>query len=230
MAKSKIHPLWYSEFIPVLFFVSSIFAGLSMVIFEGSISHKVFAHRLSPNFNHKTYDDIVLGLAKICAGVMFVYFFLEILVFIHEHHWSYLNTSWGYWYLFEIIGFVLIPFGLFTHAVKFKNVGVVKWAAGITLIGIVLNRLNVSVITYNWTSLAHYVPTWMEIEVTLMVIAIELIVLRWIVSRMPILGELPAWAKEQDDEKAPLEKDRIKKVYLVEEKEKEIEEWKVSNT
>ncbi len=38
MAKEKIHPLWYSEFIPVLFFVSSIFAGLSMVIFEGSIS------------------------------------------------------------------------------------------------------------------------------------------------------------------------------------------------
>jgi Ni/Fe-hydrogenase subunit HybB-like protein len=35
MAKDKIHPLWYSEFIPVLFFVSSIFAGLSMVIFEG---------------------------------------------------------------------------------------------------------------------------------------------------------------------------------------------------
>ncbi len=38
MAKEKIHPLWYSEFIPILFFVSSIFAGLSMVIFEGSIS------------------------------------------------------------------------------------------------------------------------------------------------------------------------------------------------
>ncbi|HET6558825.1 MAG TPA: NrfD/PsrC family molybdoenzyme membrane anchor subunit, partial [Prolixibacteraceae bacterium] len=31
MAKDKIHPLWYSEFIPMLFFVSSIFAGLSMV-------------------------------------------------------------------------------------------------------------------------------------------------------------------------------------------------------
>ena len=33
MAKEKIHPLWYSQFIPILFFVSSIFAGLSMVIF-----------------------------------------------------------------------------------------------------------------------------------------------------------------------------------------------------
>ncbi len=41
MAKSKIHPLWYTEFMPVLFFVSSIFAGLSMVIVEGTIRHRV---------------------------------------------------------------------------------------------------------------------------------------------------------------------------------------------
>jgi Ni/Fe-hydrogenase subunit HybB-like protein len=34
MAKDKIHPLWYSEFIPIMFLVSSVFAGLSMVIFE----------------------------------------------------------------------------------------------------------------------------------------------------------------------------------------------------
>ena len=42
MAKAKIHPLWYSEFIPILFFVSSIAAGLSMIIVEGTISHRVF--------------------------------------------------------------------------------------------------------------------------------------------------------------------------------------------
>ena len=42
MAKPKIHPLWYSEFLPLLFFISSIYAGLSMIIFEGTISHKVF--------------------------------------------------------------------------------------------------------------------------------------------------------------------------------------------
>ncbi len=52
MAKEKIHPLWYSEFIPIMFFVSSIFAGLSMVIFEGSISHKVFASQISGPNHH----------------------------------------------------------------------------------------------------------------------------------------------------------------------------------
>jgi formate-dependent nitrite reductase membrane component NrfD len=40
MAKPKIHPLWYTEFIPILFFVSSIFGGLSMVILEGTLTHR----------------------------------------------------------------------------------------------------------------------------------------------------------------------------------------------
>lgn len=228
MAKSKIHPLWYSEFIPVLFFVSSTFAGLSMVIFEGSISHKVFKHRLSTKIK-SSHDDIVLGMAKICAGAMFVYFFLKVLVFIHEHHWSYLNTTWGYWFLVEIIGFVLIPFRLFTHAVKYKNIAVVKIASGMTLIGIVLNRLNTSVIAYNWQVVERYIPTWMEIEVTLAVICAELIVLRWIVTRMPILSDPPSWAREEKE-------DSIRKIYLVKETEtindnkEEKEKWKVSST
>jgi len=227
MAKSKIHPLWYSEFIPILFFVSSIFAGLSMVIFEGSISHKVFRHRLSAEIK-SSHNDIVLGLAKICAGTMFVYFFLLIIVFIHEHNWSYLNTAWGYWFLLEIIGFVLIPLRLYTHAVKYGNMKAVKIASALTLLGIVLNRLNVSVIAYNWHAVERYIPTWMEVEVTLMVICVELIVLRWIVNRMPILSDPPLWAKVDKE-------DKIRKIYLVkepvktEENEKEMEEWKISS-
>jgi len=227
MAKSKIHPLWYSEFIPILFFVSSIFAGLSMVIFEGSISHKVFRHRLGREVKN-SHEDIVLGLAKICAGAMFVYFFLQVLVFIHENHWAYLNTGWGYWFLVEIIGFVLIPFRLYTQAVRYKNIAVVKVAAALTLIGIVLNRLNTSVIAYNWQVAERYVPTWMEIVVTLMVIFVELIVLRWIVNRMPILSDPPLWARKHRD-------DQIRKIYLVKETEnadeqtEEKEAWKVTS-
>ncbi len=226
MAKGKIHPLWYSEFIPILFFVSSIFAGLSMVILEGSISHKLFKHRLSSEIKN-SHDDIVLGLAKICAGALFVYFFLKVLVFIHEHNWQYLNTTWGYWFLLEIVGFVLIPLRLYTHAVKYENVKAVKLASILTLVGILLNRLNTSVIAYNWQVAERYVPTWMEIEITLTVILVEIIVLRWIILRMPILSDSPAWAK-------PESKDKIKKIYLVKEdktieNEKEHEEWKVSS-
>ena len=63
MAREKIHPLWYSEFIPILFFVSSIFAGLSMVIFEGSISQRVFSDQISEK-DHMAHDGIIHGLSK----------------------------------------------------------------------------------------------------------------------------------------------------------------------
>jgi len=227
MAKSKIHPLWYSEFIPILFFVSSIFAGLSMVILEGSISHKVFRHRMSDTLK-SSHNDIVLGLAKICAGAMFVYFFLKALVFIHENNWTHINTPWGYWFLVEMVVFVLIPLRLYTHAVKYKNIAVVKMASILTLVGILLNRLNTSVIAYNWQVAERYIPTWMEIEVTLTVVVVEILVLRWIVNRLPILGDPPMWAR--------IEKKRsFREIFLVKETKetsennKEMEEWKVSS-
>ena len=215
MAKNKIHPLWYSEFIPILFFVSSIFAGLSMVIFEGSISHKVFRHRLSKEA-HEKHDDIVIGLARICAGTMFIYFFLKVLVFLHGQQWSYLNTGWGYWFLLEIIGFVVVPWRLYTQAVRYRNISLIKIASVITLVGIILNRLNVSVIAFKWYAPQHYIPHWMEIWITLTVVFAELIVLRWIVNRMPILSDPPEWARKKKKQTK-----EIKYIPLEEEKE----EW-----
>ena len=114
MAKGKVHPLWYTEFIPVLFFVSSIFAGLSMVIFEGTISHRVFSDQIDHE-DHAAYDDILVGLSQGCAVSMFVYFFAHILIFTHGSHWALLNTPMGYWYLTEMVGLVAIPSSCFSR-------------------------------------------------------------------------------------------------------------------
>jgi Ni/Fe-hydrogenase subunit HybB-like protein len=197
MAESKIHPLWYTEFIPVLFLVSSVFAGLSMVIVEGSISHKVFASRVGKDLHHR-HDDITIGLGKICAGAMFVYFFLKVLVVIHGQQWGLLLTGWGAWFLVEVIGFVLVPLNLFYRAVKEDNAKLVKVAASLTLVGVILNRLNISVIAFNWFAENHYVPHWAEYWVTATIICLEIWALRWIVNRMPVLGDPPAWARDMD--------------------------------
>lgn len=197
MAKDKIHPLWYSEFIPVMFFVSSIFAGLSMVIFEGSISNKVFAWQISKK-HHNEEKSILRDLAKICAGVMFAYFFLNILVFIHGRHWDLINTPMGYWYLLEMFGFVALPMVLFFIAYRRNNQLLIRIAAIVTMLGVILNRLNVSVIGFNWNLPNHYVPSWMEFVVTLAVIFTEIWIFRWIVTRMPVLRDSPAWAKTAD--------------------------------
>jgi Ni/Fe-hydrogenase subunit HybB-like protein len=196
MAKVKIHPLWYSEFIPVLFLVSSVFAGLSMVILEGSISHKVFSDQISKK-NHAAHNGILHKLSAICAFAMFAYLFLQILNFIHNKNWNLINTPMGYWFLFEMIGFVLIPMLLFFYSYRKINILTIRIAAVITMLGIILNRLNVTVIGFRWDAAVHYVPSWMDFVVTLTIIFIEIWIFRWIINRMPVLRESPDWAKNE---------------------------------
>ncbi len=197
MAKGKVHPLWYTEFIPVLFFVSSIFAGLSMVIFEGSISHQVFSDQIDHE-DHAAYDDIIVGLSKGCAVAMFVYFFAQVLIFIHGWHWALLNTPMGYWYLTEMIGLVAIPCFLFFQGVRYRNLLLIRTAAILAMIGIIINRLNISIIAFKWwiPFSERYFPSWMEIVITLAIILTEVWVFRWIANRMPVFGKSPAWAAE----------------------------------
>jgi len=186
LVRDKIHPLWYSEFIPLLFLVSSVFAGLSMVIVEGSITHRVFHHRAGARLR-ATHDDIVFGLARISMGVMLVYLFMQVLVFVHGQRAPFLATGWGAWYLLELVGFVAVPALLYAFGLQRRRLPTVRLAAVMTLIGIVLNRLNVSVIAFKWYAAVRYVPSWMEIVVTLGVISAELWVFRWVVNRMPVL-------------------------------------------
>ena len=187
MAKPKVHPLWWSQFTPVLFFVSSIYAGLSMIIVEGTISHKAFSHLIAPK-NHHTFDDIVFGLAKGAAITMFVYYVFKALLFIHDKQWDLINTVWGYWYLVEVIGFVLIPAFMFAFGHRHRSLNIIKIAAILALLGIVLNRLNVSIIVFRWYEAVRYYPSWQEIVVTLMVICAEIWLFRWVVNRMPVFS------------------------------------------
>lgn len=194
MAKDKIHPLWYNSYLPLLFVVSSIFAGIAMVVLEGSISHKVFSDQLDKSSNQK-HNDILIGLAKICATGMFAYLALTVLVFVHQKNWNYINSSYGLWYLFEIIGFVILPMFLFYYSYRQNRTGLIKLASVITLLGIMLNRMNISIICYRWDAAERYIPSWQEFVVTLTIIFIEIWVLRWIVRRMPVLRKSPDWAQ-----------------------------------
>jgi Ni/Fe-hydrogenase subunit HybB-like protein len=196
MARDKIHPLWYSEFIPILFFVSSIFSGLSLVIIEGSISHKVFKDQI-PSDHHATEEDIIIGLAKGAAATMFAYLFLKALVFIHGKHWQFSSTPMGYWYLVEVIGFVGIPLYLYVEGVRRRDIPVIRTAAILTAVGIILNRLNISIIAYKWDAPVHYYPSWIEIEITLAIIFAEIWAFRWVVNRMPVLRKSPEWVVEE---------------------------------
>ncbi|NIS73950.1 MAG: hypothetical protein GTO08_01425 [Deltaproteobacteria bacterium] len=209
MAPSKIHPLWYSANIPVLFFVSSIFAGLSMVIIESSISHKIFNNQIDPE-HRDSHGDIVLGLGKGAACALFVYIFLKILDFVHGRHWEEIDSPMGYWYLVETVGFVVVPAALFVTAVRKKSVSMVQITAIFAAVGVVLNRLNISIIAFKWYEPVRYYPSWIEVEVTLAVICLEIWVFRWVVNRMPVLRKY----REPENETV---------------KEEEVVKWKASH-
>jgi Ni/Fe-hydrogenase subunit HybB-like protein len=195
MAKGKIHPLWYTEFIPILFFVSSIFAGLSMIIVEGTISHRVLKDHMDAE--HGGFDKLIFGLARGAAISMFAYYFFKALIFIHERHWDLMGDFWGYWYLLEIIGLTLVPCFMFAYGARHRSLGIIRTAAVFALIGVVLNRLNISVIAFNWFVPNHYYPSWQEIVVTLMIVFTEIWVFRWAVSRMPVMRRAAGFEDER---------------------------------
>ncbi len=192
IAPSKLHPLWYSSYLPIYFFISSIIAGLSMVIFEGTLAHRYYAHKMD-SVHLEEKDQVALGFGKAASFVLAGYFIIKVIGISAGNHWHLLGTGYGIWYLVELLGFVGLPCFLYALGVREKNLVLIRWTAVLTVIGVVLNRLNISLIAFNWhlPSSERYFPHWMEIVISAFIVTIGLVAYRFIVSRMPIFYEHP---------------------------------------
>jgi len=188
---TKLHPLWYSSQIPVQFFISAIAAGISMIIIEGWVSHRAFHHQVQ--ITDDEFRDINYGLAKGGAVVLATYLAVKLVALSIENEWRLLGTGWGAWYLVELIGCVVVPCILFAVAHRERRLGLARVAAALTVIGVVLNRFNVSFIAFNY-QVPHemrYTPAWTEVWVTVSLITLGVVVFRWFASRMPIMYDHP---------------------------------------
>ena len=192
LGRDKIHPLWFSSYIPLFFFVSSITAGMAMVMFESAVSHRAFRDQLDPHA-HVDLDGITLTLARGAAVVLFALFFLRVQGFLETARWDLLPTNYGAWFLFEVFGFILIPSLLFAWAARARKVTFIRGLAAWTVLGVVVNRINVSIVAMNWSRSEIYVPNWMEIVVSITIVTIGVQTFRWIVNRMPVLHEAPGY-------------------------------------
>ncbi|WP_027721287.1 sulfate respiration complex protein HmcC [Maridesulfovibrio zosterae] len=197
IAPSKLHPLWYSPYMPLYFFVSSIAAGMSMVIFEGTLSHKKMHHMMDEEYL-KHHDGVVLGFGKATSLVLFGYFFIKMIGLAYDNNWHYLTSGYGLLYMTEMLGFVALPCFLYAVGVRDKNLGLIKKAAIITVLGIVFNRFNVSLIAFNYhlPSSERYFPSMMEIGISVFVVTIGVVVFRFITTRMPIFFEHPDYKSD----------------------------------
>jgi len=194
LAPSKLHPLWYSSYLPVFFFVSSIFAGLSMVIFESTLSHRFFAHKMDEE-HQKGREDLAFGFGKAASFVLAGYFSIKVIGIAADNNWHYLSTPYGYWFLVELLGFVALPCFLYAMGVREKSLKLIKWAAVWTVLGLMINRLNIAVIAFNWNlpSADRYFPHWMEIGISIFLVTAGIIAFRVIVTLMPIFYEDPEY-------------------------------------
>ncbi len=141
-------------------------------------------------------DELTVGLGKAAAVVMYVYFIMKVISVAHDSEWALLGTPYGSWFLVELLGFVLLPALLITFGFKKRSAAMVRAGSFMAVAGILLNRINVSIIAFNWNlpgHLQHIVPPWREVAVVLALSTVHVLVFRWIVNRMPVTREEPGY-------------------------------------
>lgn len=198
IAPGKLHPLWYSPFMPMFFFVSSMAAGASMVIFEG-----LFAHKGVHDYMDKTHlreaDGVVLAFSRAASFILMAYFMLKLIDMLVQANLHWLATGWGAWWLVEMLGFVLLPALLYACGANTGNVRLCRYTSVLAVAGIVLNRFNVSMIAFNWQLPAaeRYFPSIWEFCISIFVVTMIVTAYRFIVYNMPVLYEHPDFKDEE---------------------------------
>ncbi|MCK5681079.1 polysulfide reductase NrfD [bacterium] len=185
-APGKVHPLWYSsEFMWIFYLCSSVFAGLCMVIAVSTVVKKTMAWRCNSDFLDNL-DAITIGLAKGASMALVTYFAIKLIGMTHDNLWVYLTTGWGTWYLLEIGLGVVLPIILFSIAIRKKSVGLIRFTAFLTIAGLLMNRLNTALISFNW-NLYQEIPHPLETIISVTIFALFIVVYRFLLYRLPIL-------------------------------------------
>lgn len=168
---TKLHKLWWTPILPILFFASAISVGLSMIIIESLLSSRYFQRGLETSLLEK--------LAKALPVTLGAYLALKLGDLAAAGELGLMFTSGTMSLLFwaEILIGVITPILLFSIKKVRQSPNGLLIGAIILLLGLILNRFNVS-----WFAVAHpdplyylpifmgnvkYVPTLPEISVSL---------------------------------------------------------------
>ena len=197
----KLHPLWYSPFLPMFFFVTSMIAGSSMVVFEGMLAHKARSTHAMMDEKHLTNsDNVTLSFSKAASFILFSYFCLRVIDMLSHGNFHYLFSGYGLWWLIEMGFFVLTPCLLYAKGSREENVGLCQFASCIAVAGIIVNRFTICMIAFNYDlpSSDRYFPSLPEIMVSVFVVTMIVTCYRFIVYHMPVLYEHPDFQEEED--------------------------------
>jgi len=186
-APGKVHPLWYSaSFQWLYFFVSSLPGGLCMVIVVSTIALKTMGWRCDDIYKN-SLSKLQIALAKGASMGLITYLTIRLIGIAHDNKWAYLATGWGAWWMVEIGFGVILSLVLLTAGIRNNSVTLVRMGAWTTIIGVVLNRLNVYMFTFNWQQGHVHIPPIREIIITVTVYSLYIVTYRAILYRWPIL-------------------------------------------
>ena len=184
VAPTKLHPLWYTPILPLLFLTSAIAVGYPMVVFETTIATSSF--KLDSEMN------ILTPLTRITIFLLGIYLFLKLGDMVVRGTYVYLldGTHQTNAFIVEMLFGVMIPWTmLLFERIRSSRRGVFT-AASLIVGGVVLNRINVFIVGYKPPlSENGYFPAPGEILVTLGLIATLMFIYHVAVTWLPVLQE-----------------------------------------
>jgi len=144
IAPTKVYPLWWTEFLPVFFLMSSFFVGPAMITIESALAGNFFGHKVS--------TEVLSGLARISGAMMALYLLLKVYDLVSRGVFGlmFAGNFEGNMFLLEMVLGLLVPLGIVFS--KWGNTKAGLTAYGVlTAGGVILNRMNTV-----FTSMLHY--------------------------------------------------------------------------
>lgn len=184
IAVDKLHNLWYNPLLPLQFWLSAIFTGLSIVIFEASLVHKYMGQ--------PDESELLATLTKIIPWVMGVYMLVKAYALLFLTHGPLFDRPVLLaLFLVEIGVGVLLPFCLFlTRRIRTDKKLQLR-AASLVMFGLILNRFNVSMFGMEQPGNQIYAPSFIESLVTIGIISAHVLFFVLIAKYFPIFEHHP---------------------------------------
>ncbi len=189
----KLHAIWYSPMLPILFWVSAVAVGLAMVIVESRLSSRAFGRRLEM--------PLLSDVGRVLVGVLGIYGVLRIfdlatrgvlpLAFSFSYEGSMFLVEFG-------LGLAL-PLALLSFPRVRANVRGLYAGALFAVLGFVVNRLNVSITGFDAAQGGRYLPSWSEAALSLMMVALGFGAFAFAVRTLDVF---PREESEEADEKS----------------------------
>ncbi len=180
LTEHRLHPLWFSPMLPVLFLMSAIAVGIAMVIFEAMISGIIFKHMVPT----RLLGDLAKGLPPI-LGIYIGFRLMDLNARGALGH--ILDNNLESWAFIIELGFGAFLPGtlLLSPAVRNNRLKLFGCILAV-IVGVVMNRLNVCLLGMMGTSSIGYMPSWIELLVSGGIVAGGLLVLSFMIHTLPI--------------------------------------------